>query len=325
MISVQSSLDRDRRMAFECPGCGKALKLPRGPGGKVKCPRNSCGTTFKVLPADLVAESPSPPPMPPIPRSDSVSVKSASVEPVPYQPEPPPLEPSQAKSRAAEPGANEGLFVCGSGSAPEVLLLTPTHLIFGKVQIAYLSQLRRQLRHGSFDSAYMPNPLWSIALKDLKCVETCAGDARGSYVRVWSRAQTGSHEKLVQFDKTPEGASFLNQLRAQLGAGWHERLCRDWQDFRANLGGFLFFSVFSSVAAILAFGFASGEWEWDTEQRVSILKLIVFVILWGIGTLLGQIGVILLWVATVAWAFYVSVYSSWRDSLRLLKLTPRKS
>lgn len=324
MISVQAVHDPEGRMAFECPNCGKALKLPFGPGGKVKCPRNSCGTRFRVLPANLIPASPPTPP-PPIPLYVPATEKSAQMERGTRQPEPPPLEQYQAKSQAAASIANDGLFVCGSGSVPNVLLLTPSHLIFGSVQVAHLYQLRQQLRTGSFDSALMPNPSWSIPLKSLKWVETCAGDNRGRYVRIRSRDQTGQHEQLVVFDKHPEGASFLNQLRTQLGDNWHERLCRDWQQFRNDLGGFIFLSVFATGLFIIALGMASGKWDWETEERVSIRQLIFVAILWVISNLLGPIGVTLLWLATVGWAYYALIYSSWCDTLNLLKLSPRRS
>jgi len=223
------------------------------------------------------------------------------------------------------PPAHDGLYVCGTGPAPDVLLLTPTHLLFGTVRRDDFPQLRQRLRAGAGDLSIMKHPSWTVALKDLKRVETGAGDRRGGYAQFWSTAPNGQQEKLVAFDQRTEGSAFLNQLRAQLGDGWEEKLCRDWFDFRRDLGAGLFLGAGVTVLYVIAMLAADDRFWEDTPERVSILKLILAVILWVIGSLLGPIGTTLVWLVILGWVFCALIYSGWRDSLSILRIAPRKS
>ncbi|MEZ6067293.1 MAG: hypothetical protein R3B90_16675 [Planctomycetaceae bacterium] len=289
-----------------CSSCLRDLKHSDALVGKTaKCPH--CGNRVNLT------------------GSASSPAKVAVVQPAARLGQPSPLEQVRATAGATAPPAFDGLYVCGAGPAPDVLLLTPTHLLFGSVRREDFPRLRQQLRAGTGDSSIMKHPSWTVALKDLKQIETRAGDGRGHYAKFLSTAPNGQQEKLIAFDQRTDGSAFLDQLRAQLGDGWVEKLCRDWFDFRRDLGAGLGLGAGATLIYVIAMLAADDRFWEDMPERVGILKLILALILWVIGSLLGPIGTTLVWLVILGWVFYALIYSGWRDSLSILRIAPRKS
>lgn len=161
-----------------------------------------------------------------------------------------------------------------------------------------------------------------IPLSAIRYVETLK-DAY--WVRVTWQAGQEERTDSVYLNTTGESRNLFNCLAGHLGSGWKQEQLRDWQAVRQEVGLGIFLIAFVLLVTALAFGFSMRKMEdpWDSPEPMSIKKLVFASILWFFGKLLGPVGTISLGVLVVGLLFYFVIIKSWRDSLKIVRLSAK--